>query len=73
MKYHLSLSLYIHFHFILLFQLEKGLQECLSEADFANFDHFIKVKAKLVMDSREIADKIKLGEEQMAALLETLE
>jgi protein Shroom len=30
------------------------------------------MKAKLLIDSREIADKIQLGEEQLAALRETL-
>ncbi|XP_021936810.1 uncharacterized protein LOC110838176 isoform X3 [Zootermopsis nevadensis] len=40
--------------------------------EYADYDHFINMKAKLIMDSREIADKIKLGEEQLAALKETL-
>jgi protein Shroom len=31
------------------------------------------MKAKLLIDAREIADKIQLGEEQLRALKETLE
>ncbi|XP_031342249.1 protein Shroom isoform X1 [Photinus pyralis] len=40
--------------------------------EYADYDHFINMKAKLIMDAREIADKIKLGEEQLLALKETL-
>lgn len=52
-------------------QVDKSLMQYLTESEFADYDHFIKMKAKLVMDAREIADKIKLGEEQMTALRET--
>ncbi|KAF5278961.1 hypothetical protein FQA39_LY05639 [Lamprigera yunnana] len=44
----------------------------MNSEEFADYDHFINMKAKLIMDSREIADKIKLGEEQLSALKETL-
>ncbi|XP_047741420.1 uncharacterized protein LOC108666958 isoform X2 [Hyalella azteca] len=49
-------------------QVDKCLMQYLNEAEFADYDHFSKMKAKLVMDAREIGDKITLGEEQMTAL-----
>lgn len=48
------------------------LYKYFNSEEYADYDHFINMKAKLIMDSREIADKIKLGEEQLAALRETL-
>ena len=48
------------------------LNKYLSEIEYADYDHFIKMKAKLLMDGKEIDDKIKLGEEQLQALNETL-
>lgn len=47
------------------------LSKYLDSEEFADYDHFINMKAKLIMDSKEIADKIKLGEEQLLALKET--
>lgn len=43
----------------------------LNSDEYADYDHFINMKAKLIMDSKEISDKIKLGEEQLMALKET--
>ncbi|XP_049785959.1 uncharacterized protein LOC126188401 [Schistocerca cancellata] len=48
------------------------LNKYFNPEEYADYDHFINMKAKLIMDSKEIADKIKLGEEQLAALRETL-
>lgn len=48
------------------------LYKYLNPEEYSDYDHFINMKAKLIMDSREIADKIKLGEEQLVALRETL-
>ncbi|XP_066250853.1 protein Shroom isoform X1 [Euwallacea similis] len=48
------------------------LYKYLSTEEYADYDHFINMKAKLIMDSKEIQDKIKLGEEQLAALRDTL-
>lgn len=48
------------------------LNQYLTEDQYADYDHFIKMKAKLIMDAREIDDKMKLGEEQQKALRETL-
>lgn len=53
-------------------QVAKVLNQYLSEDEYADYDHFIKMKAKLIMDAREIDDKIKLGEEQQQALVETM-
>ncbi|KAK4877633.1 hypothetical protein RN001_010139, partial [Aquatica leii] len=44
----------------------------MNSEEYSDYDHFINMKAKLIMDSREIADKIKLGEEQLNALKDTL-
>uniref|UniRef100_A0AAG5D8V6 ASD2 domain-containing protein n=1 Tax=Anopheles atroparvus TaxID=41427 RepID=A0AAG5D8V6_ANOAO len=48
------------------------LEQALTIEEYADYDYFINMKAKLIVDSREIADKIKLGEEQLAALKDTL-
>ncbi|KAL3275059.1 hypothetical protein HHI36_019831 [Cryptolaemus montrouzieri] len=48
------------------------LTQYLDSEEYADYDHFINMKAKLIMDSKEIADKIKLGEEQLSALKESL-
>ncbi|KAJ8969204.1 hypothetical protein NQ317_012667 [Molorchus minor] len=48
------------------------LYKYLNSEEYADYDHFINMKAKLIMDSKEISDKIKLGEEQLIALKETL-
>ncbi|XP_022921124.1 protein Shroom [Onthophagus taurus] len=48
------------------------LYKYLNSEEYADYDHFINMKAKLIMDSKDIADKIKLGEEQLMALKETL-
>nr|CAG4638686.1 EOG090X0BVS [Cyclestheria hislopi] len=53
-------------------QVSNLLTKYLSEDEFTDYTHFVTMKAKLVMDQREIDDKIKLGEEQLAALKETL-
>ncbi|XP_055592029.1 protein Shroom isoform X4 [Uranotaenia lowii] len=50
----------------------KILEKSLTIEEYADYDYFINMKAKLIVDSREIADKIKLGEEQLAALKDTL-
>ena len=47
------------------------LQQYLNSDEYADYQHFIQMKAKLIMDSREIDDKLRLGEEQLAALSQT--
>jgi len=53
-------------------QVANLLTKYLTQNEFADYSHFVTMKAKLVIDQREIDDKIKLGEEQLAALKETL-
>lgn len=52
--------------------ISKVLERSLTIEEYADYDYFINMKAKLIVDSREIADKIKLGEEQLVALKDTL-
>ncbi|XP_067632006.1 protein Shroom isoform X2 [Eurosta solidaginis] len=48
------------------------VEKNLSADEYADFDYFINMKAKLIADTRDIADKIKCGEEQLNALSEAL-
>lgn len=48
------------------------LSKYLNNEEFADYQHFITMKTKLIMDGREIQDKVKLGEEQLAALKEAI-
>jgi len=48
------------------------LANYLNEESYEDYQHFVKMKSKLIMDSREISDKIKLGEEQIKALQESM-
>lgn len=48
------------------------LLKYLNDDEFADYQHFINMKTKLIMDGREIQDKVKLGEEQLAALKEAI-
>ncbi|KAK2715033.1 hypothetical protein QYM36_009881 [Artemia franciscana] len=43
-----------------------------TQEEYADYEHFVTMKAKLAVDAREIEEKIKLGEEQLMALKETL-
>ncbi|CAM6031348.1 unnamed protein product, partial [Sphagnum compactum] len=52
--------------------ISKILEKVLTIEEYADYDYFINMKAKLLIDSAEIANKIKLGEEQLSALKETL-
>lgn len=53
-------------------QVSAILGRYLTAEEHEDYNHFIKMKSKLLMDAREIDDKIKLGEEQMAALQQSL-
>ena len=53
-------------------QVSNLLTKYLTEEEFADYSHFITMKAKLVIDQREIDEKNKLGDEQLAAPKETL-
>ncbi len=48
------------------------LRKYLKPEEFSDYEHFIRLKARLIMDSREVQDKIQLGEEQMLALKESM-
>lgn len=45
------------------------LKNYLAQEENADYEHFVRMKSKMIIDSREIDDKIKLGEEQLAALM----
>ena len=49
------------------------LAKYLSDDEYTDYQHFINMKAKLIVDAREIQDKVKLGEEQLAALKEAID
>uniref|UniRef100_A0A4W3HRY0 Protein Shroom3 n=1 Tax=Callorhinchus milii TaxID=7868 RepID=A0A4W3HRY0_CALMI len=44
----------------------------LMEEQLRDYQHFVKMKAALLMEQRELDDKIKLGEEQLKCLRESL-
>lgn len=44
------------------------LHKYLTDDEYADYDRFMKLKTKLIMDIRELDEKINLGEEQLAAL-----
>ncbi|XP_023299642.2 protein Shroom isoform X3 [Lucilia cuprina] len=48
------------------------LEKNLNADEFADFEYFINMKAKLITDARDIADKIKMGEEIINALSDNL-
>lgn len=48
------------------------LEKCLSSDEYADYDYFINSKAKLIVDLRDVADRIELNEDKMNALKETL-
>ncbi|KAK0169381.1 hypothetical protein PV327_011609, partial [Microctonus hyperodae] len=48
------------------------LSKYLNDEEFTDYQHFITMKTKLIIDGREIQDKVKLGEEQLAALKEAI-
>lgn len=49
------------------------VKKYLSNEEFADYQYFINTKAKLILVGREIQDKVKLGEEQLAALKEAID
>ena len=44
------------------------LQKYFSPSEYEDFERFLERKSKLIMDSRELSDKIALSEEQMRVL-----
>lgn len=49
----------------------KIIEENHSSEEYADFEYFLNMKAKLIVDSKNIADKVVLTEEQLTALKET--
>ncbi|XP_067126292.1 protein Shroom1-like isoform X3 [Centruroides vittatus] len=49
-------------------QVSTFLHKYLRDDEYSYYDHFVKRKSRLLIDVREIDEKIKLGEEQLAAL-----
>ncbi|KAM5221086.1 protein Shroom2 [Ctenodactylus gundi] len=45
----------------------------LSEESLADYEHFVKMKSALIIEQRELEDKIHLGEEQLKCLLDSLQ
>lgn len=48
------------------------LERHLTADEYADYDYFINTKAKLIVDLREVTDRIQLTEDQLNALKETL-
>ncbi|XP_069092927.1 protein Shroom3 [Pleurodeles waltl] len=48
------------------------LGKYLSEEQFLDYQHFVKMKSALLIEQRELDDKIKLGQEQLKCLTESL-
>lgn len=44
------------------------LRKHLSQGEFDDYEHFIKMKSKLTVDQQDVEDKLKLGEELLAQL-----
>ncbi|KAM6097446.1 protein Shroom2 isoform 1-T1 [Chlamydotis macqueenii] len=49
------------------------LANYLSEENLADYEHFVKMKSALIIEQRELEDKIKLGEEQLKCLTDSLQ
>ncbi|XP_046892673.1 protein Shroom2 isoform X2 [Hypomesus transpacificus] len=48
------------------------LAGCLPEESLADYQHFVKMKSALIIEQRKLEDKIKLGEEQLKCLTDSL-
>uniref|UniRef100_A0A672M0P4 Shroom family member 2 n=1 Tax=Sinocyclocheilus grahami TaxID=75366 RepID=A0A672M0P4_SINGR len=48
------------------------LASYLSEENMADYEHFVKMKSALIIEQRKLEDKIKLGEEQLKCLMDSL-
>ncbi|CAK8697023.1 protein Shroom3-like [Clavelina lepadiformis] len=52
--------------------VSKILARYFSKEQFADFEHYIKMKIALITERRELDDKVRLGEEQMQCLKDSL-
>ncbi|MEQ2202718.1 hypothetical protein XENOCAPTIV_013467 [Xenoophorus captivus] len=48
------------------------LANYLPEHSLTDYEHFVKMKSALIIEQRKLEDKIKLGEEQLACLIDSL-
>ncbi|MCI4375566.1 hypothetical protein PGIGA_G00111030 [Pangasianodon gigas] len=48
------------------------LASYLQEENLADYEHFVKMKSALIIEQRKLEDKIKLGEEQLKCLMDSL-
>ncbi|XP_051568714.1 protein Shroom2-like isoform X2 [Myxocyprinus asiaticus] len=48
------------------------LASYLAEESMADYEHFVKMKSALIIEQRKLEDKIKLGEEQLKCLMDSL-
>ncbi|XP_008827584.1 protein Shroom2 isoform X2 [Nannospalax galili] len=49
------------------------LASYLNEESLADYEHFVKMKSALIIEQRELEDKIHLGEEQLKCLFDSLQ
>ncbi|XP_054609559.1 protein Shroom4 isoform X2 [Dunckerocampus dactyliophorus] len=52
--------------------VSRVLARCLSPDQHRDYSHFVKMKAGLLVEQRQLEDKIRLGEEQLRGLRESL-
>ncbi|XP_028993136.1 protein Shroom4 isoform X2 [Betta splendens] len=52
--------------------VSRVLGRCLSPEHHRDYSHFVKMKAALLVEQRQLEDKIRLGEEQLRGLRESL-
>ena len=53
-------------------QVASYLRQYLTTDEFQDYEFFVKIKSKLNMDLQEIEEKIKMGDEQLAALKKSI-
>lgn len=49
-------------------QVALFISNCFSDLEMEDYTYFVKMKSKLTIQTQELDDKIKLGEEQLQAL-----
>uniref|UniRef100_A0A3P9K6Z8 ASD2 domain-containing protein n=1 Tax=Oryzias latipes TaxID=8090 RepID=A0A3P9K6Z8_ORYLA len=52
--------------------VSRVLGRCLTPEQHKDYSHFVKMKAALLVEQRQLEDKIRLGEEQLRGLRESL-
>lgn len=49
-----------------------SVSRCLPAEQLQDYQHFVRMKSALIIQQRQLEDKIKLGEEQLRCLRESL-